>query len=346
MVKKNSARLFPALLLAGLTVGGCEELPHRLAAPPPLPGEQNKVILSDYIIEPPDILLIDALAVVPRPPYKIATQDVLAIQVPSAFPANPIAGLYVVEPDGTVNLGPAYGSVQVNRMTLGEAAAAIEDFLRPRIKDVKATVALAQSRILQQVRGTHIVTPDGKVRLGVYGEVRVVGLTVRQAKNALEEHLRQYLENPEISVDVVAYNSKVYYVVLDGGGNGQQILRLPVTGNDTVLDALGQVGGLTPLSSKRIWIARPAPAGQGCDQILPVDWSSVVARARPETNYQLFPGDRIYVAANPLVTIDTGLARVIAPLERLFGITLLGNATVQTFRINGTGTGTGTGTGF
>jgi protein involved in polysaccharide export with SLBB domain len=341
MVKLRLTCLFPAFLLLGVAVCGCRELPHQVSALPSLPREKDKVTLPDYVIEPPDILLIDALAVIPRPPYRIAPGDVLSIQVPNAFPQFPIAGAFAVEPDGTVNLGASYGSVQVNRMTLAEAQAAIEALLRPRIRDVKATVSLLQSRILQQIRGTHIVTPDGKVRLGVYGEVRVVGLTVRQAKIALEEHLSLYLVAPEISVDVVAYNSKVYYVVLDGGGNGQQIVRLPVTGNDTVLDALGQVGGLTALSSKRIWVARPAPAGQSCDQVLPVDWSAIVTRGRTETNYQVFAGDRIYVAANPLIAIDTGLARIISPIERLFGITLLGDATVNSIKNNGSGSGTG-----
>ena len=38
-------------------------------------------------------------------------------------------------------------------------------------------------------------------------------------------------------MDVQGFNSKLYYVILDGGGAGQQVVRLPVTGNETVLDA-------------------------------------------------------------------------------------------------------------
>ena len=53
-----------------------------------------------------------------------------------------------------------------------------------------------------------------------------------------------------MSVDVLAYNSKVYYVIMDGGGYGQQIVRLPCTGNETVLDAIAQVNGLPQVASK------------------------------------------------------------------------------------------------
>ena len=36
-----------------------------------------------------------------------------------------------------------------------------------------------------------------------------------------------------------------------------------------MLDAIANVGGLSVVSTKNLWVARPAPAGS-CDQILPV----------------------------------------------------------------------------
>ena len=47
---------------------------------------------------------------------------------------------------------------------------------------------------------------------------------------------------------------------------------------------------------------------------------------------QLMPGDRIYVKAHNLVTIDNWVAMLVAPVERVFGVTLLGQTTVQTLR--------------
>jgi len=70
----------------------------------------------------------------------------------------------------------------------------------------------------------------------------------------------------------------------------------------------------------------------GGDQILPVDWRAIVQGGSTATNYQLFPGDRVYVKADCLISIDNWLAKALAPVERLFGITLLGAATVQTIR--------------
>ena len=43
-----------------------------------------------------------------------------------------------------------------------------------KLKDPKAVVSLSQSRALQQIRGEHLVQPDGTVNLGTYGSVRIV----------------------------------------------------------------------------------------------------------------------------------------------------------------------------
>ncbi len=192
-------------------------------------------------------------------------------------------------------------------------------------------MALNQGHVRrQQIRGEHLVRQDGTVGLGIYGSVRVSGMTLPEAKAAIEAHLSSKLQNPEVSLDVLAYNSKVYYIIFDGGGNGQQISRQAITGNETVLDALSLVNGLTPVSSTHhIWIARPGPVGCDKDQILPVDWKcAVTQRGRTATNYQLLPGDRVYVQAQSLVWIDTALAKFISPMERIFGITLLGRGAV------------------
>jgi polysaccharide export outer membrane protein len=311
-----------------------------MMAPADGPRELAKTLLPEYVIEPPDILQIDALQVVPLPPYRIKSLDILAIRVAKALAEEPIAGLYSVDPDGTINLGFSYGTVRVAGMTLVEAKAAIEKQLGTfGLKDPRADVSIAEARGLQQIRGPHLVRPDGSISLGSYGSVLVTGLTLSDAKAAIEKHLSKYLQAPEVPVDVAAYNSKVFYVVYDGGGAGQQIYRLPVTGNETVLDAVSQLNGLSPVSdTNRIWVARPVGDCQP-DQILPVDWCGVTARGRPETNYQLLPGDRIYVMADRLVTIDTRMARLFAPVERFLGVSLLGATTVQAYKFRNNGQG-------
>jgi polysaccharide export outer membrane protein len=332
-----------AVCLAG--TAGCYTC--QTAYPPPdsnIPRELRKVSLPPYVIEPPDILIIDAISILPKPPYRIASLDTLLIQATETLPNEPISGPYVVSPEGTVNLGGSYGTVMVADMTLEDAKVVVENHLKQFLKAAKVTVSLGQSRAMQQIRGEHLVSQDGTINLGVYGQLSVTGLTLPEAKIAVESHLAQYLKKPEISLQVTGYNSKVYYVIFDGGGYGQQMYRLPITGNETVLDALAQINGLPPVASmKNIWVARPAPADLGCDQILPVDLVAITNDGSTATNYQLMPGDRIHVSADHLIHLDNALAKIFAPIERVLGITLLGTETAKSIRFFNTPNATGGG---
>ncbi|MBN1912434.1 MAG: polysaccharide biosynthesis/export family protein [Pirellulales bacterium] len=329
-----------ALLGVSMAIG-CSTTTHQVAAPAspavmsggfPVPRELSKVILPTYRIEPPDVLMIEAIHVVPRPPYRLRTLDVLALHVEGTPADTPLSGPFSVEPGGLIKLGTTYGSVKVAGLTVEEAQRAIDAHLRNYLREPRVSASLADVAGKQQIAGEHLVGPDGNVTLGSYGSVMVVGLTVAEAKAAIEHHLSMFLELPEVSVDVFGYNSKVYYVLTQGAGTGDQLYRFPVTGNETVLDAISQINGLTQVSSKKIWIARPS---QNCEQvqILPVSWNSITAQASANTNYQILPGDRVFIAEDRMVAFDNSLAKITAPLERIMGFVLLGTGT--TTRLSG-----------
>jgi polysaccharide export outer membrane protein len=295
-----------------------------------MPRELWKTTMPSYRIEPPDILTIEAVSIVPRPPYRLRALDVLNIQVLGTLPEAPISGLYTVEPGGVVSLGPPYGSVNVLGLTVEEARDAITQHLSKFLLEPQVSVSLAEISAKQQISGEHLVAPDGTVTLGTYGRVYVAGMTVEEAKRAIEAHLSQFLDNPEVAVTVYAYNSKVYYVITEGAGLGDRVYRFPITGNETVLDAISQVGGLEQISSLHIWIARPTDQ-PGQAVLLPVDWRAITAAGYAGTNYQILPGDRIFIAENRLVALDTALAKLLAPVERVMGFSLLGVGTVTRF---------------
>jgi polysaccharide export outer membrane protein len=215
--------------------------------------------------------------------------------------------------------------------------------------------------ILQRIEGPHLVAPDGTVNLGIYGKVRVVGLTIEQVADAVAARLLEVLPGlartfnikeedrqrapstiegikRELQVDVLSYNSKYYYVITDGGGYGQQVYPFLITGNETVLDALAKVNGLPAVASKKkVWVARATRAGQP-PKVLPVDWRAVTQCGSAATNYQILPGDRVYVDSDKWIKTDTWLAKRLSPILRGFGATLLGASTVNTIK-NGTSFG-------
>ncbi len=214
--------------------------------------------------------------------------------------------------------------------------------------DIEGQKKWATERLpVQPISGQFLVNSDGTVRLGAWGSVPVAGLTLDQAAEAVRKHvvenplLRDLGTKPEsilVILDVLAYNSKRYYVIYDGAGFGEQVVSFVVNGSETVLDSIASVGGLSEVASKRnIWVARRTPHPGQPWQILPVDWIGLTQHGVTNTNYQVLPGDRIYVKAQKLVTIDRAMARILSPVERVFGVTLLGANTVN--QIGGRGFG-------
>jgi len=180
-----------------------------------------------------------------------------------------------------------------------------QSYLKPYIIEPPDVLSIDAERLVPRptcqiepakVGGEHLVRPDGTISLGTYGSVCVTGLTLCQAKAAIERLLSKYLLTPEISLKVQAYNSKCFYVIADGADESQNVYRFPNTGQETVFDAVSHIGGIPPQgSTKKIWVARPMPARAGSDQILPVNWQDIIQGGDTETNYQLVPGDRVYV---------------------------------------------------
>jgi polysaccharide export outer membrane protein len=323
-----------ALGVSLLLCAGCQTIEEK-RHPADLPRELAPASLPPYVIEPPDVLVIDAVRLVPKPPYRVAPLDVLAIQVTgNLLPNTTISGLYPVDAEGAVNLGFDYKTVRLEGMTLEEARAAIEKHLKNWLKmpfEV-APVVLGESRAIQQIRGPHLVRPDGTVGLGAYGSVYVDNMTIPEATAAIERHLSALFLKPEISLDVSGFNSKVYYVITDLAGNGESVARLPVTGKTTVLDAVSNVNGISPLgSTHHVYLVRPTECGKKEDEVYPVDWKALAHCGDARTNYQVMPGDRIYVMGAPLIKTYTYLDRVLAIPERIFGVVGLGNLTVREF---------------
>jgi len=344
-----------------------------------VPKEAAKSSLPHYFLEPPDIINVEVLHLVPKAPYRLRVFDGVMIDVIGTPPEDPISGLFGVEPGGYINLGSSYGSVRVAGLSIDEAQEAIRRHLdgtgrmterrapidgfvgvrflnstdAPQNADEQRTSTMVSSTVppagwlinpivsvrlqrmgdMQQIAGNHTIGPDGFISLGSYGRVYVRGLTLEEARDAIEYHLSSYLDHPQVAVDIFSYNSKAYYVIFDSSGLGTRVLKFPYTGNETVLDAIANTDGLPANASRRIWVARPV-GNSNKPVILPVDWVDIAAYGKPDTNYQLLPGDRVFAQEDRFLAVDGTLARVLAPAERIMGFSLLGVSTATRFSGN------------
>ena len=341
MKKTSRCGLLICLPILLMATSGCHMLDvYDNSLDPPVPEcvqpprEMAMRALPAYRIEPPDVIQIEVLKLMPLPPYHIENYDVLQVNVLGTLIDQPINNYFIVD-EGKIHLGPAYGWVRVAGMTIDEANAAIRTHLQDILRQPEVSVQLARASGLQPVTGPYLVGPDGTVNLRQYGSVFVSGMTVMEAKLAIEKQLRNYIDSPEVSVDIGAYNSKTYYIITGGAGQGDNVVRVPVTGNETVLDAISQIQGLSQLSSKKIWIARPAPSGFGCEQILPVDWDGIAHGGLTATNYQIMPGDRVFIEEDAAIAATSLVGKLIGPFERVLGFASLGSSTIRSFQLVG-----------
>lgn len=169
-----------------------------------------------------------------------------------------------------------------------------------------ASMAAMARLPMQEIAGQFLVRPDGTVGLGIWGSVRVHGLTMEQAAEAIRKHLaaNKMLKDRQIAaadlnviLDVFAYNSKFYYVIYHDGGN-ESMNRLPISpGGETVLDAMANIGA--GKGTYNIRIIRPGADKNSPGKKLVVDWAGIMQRGETATNYILQGGDRLFVERAP-----------------------------------------------
>lgn len=154
--------------------------------------------------------------------------------------------------------------------------------------------------------GLAIMTPtvqtDGVIDLGYYGDVYVAGLRLEEIERKIAIQLSQYAKSHKIKLDepievsvrlVNGSQSNTYYVLGTVTTQG----KFPLTGNETVIDAILTAGLRSNSLPEKAYLVRPHPPGEP-DQILMIDWVSIKERGDALTNYQLMPGDRIIVPGN------------------------------------------------
>ncbi len=165
--------------------------------------------------------------------------------------------------------------------------------------------------------GDQTVQQDGTIELGSYGRLLVAGLSAQDIQDRVGELVTTYeIAKRESRVGLASYNgptsneptdygvtvrlvnqdSALFYVMGEVNAPGSY----PLVGHETVLDALIAAGGLSDRANDhKIILTRPQHGGQP-RVILPVCYQQVLQLGDVSTNYQLQPGDRIYVPSMTL----------------------------------------------
>jgi protein involved in polysaccharide export with SLBB domain len=149
------------------------------------------------------------------------------------------------------------------------------------------------------------VLPDGQIELGMYGRLQVVGKTPEEVEREIQVIVDAATANAgPINVRLVGRQSKVVYVLGEVNSPG----AYPLSGRETVLDAIIAAGGLTDSADQGQIVYVQPTTPDGCRVVLPVCYREIVQLGDTSTNYQVGPGDRIYI---PSMTLCKQLALMI-----------------------------------
>lgn len=132
------------------------------------------------------------------------------------------------------------------------------------------------------------VRMDGNISLPLAREVKAAGLTPLQLEAAITERLKQFYENPTVSVTVMEANS--YKVYVSGEVKKPDVYRL--RSETTVLQIIATAGGFTDWAKQtKILVIRKE---NGKETRFTVNYKKA-KKGDPGSNPVLRPGDSIIV---------------------------------------------------
>ena len=140
-----------------------------------------------------------------------------------------------------------------------------------------------QNQLSQSVQ----IRPDGKITLPLVGDVSATGRTSNELRESIAGSLKEYVNNPVVTVIVMEAVSAQIHVMGEVSSPGTQVMSGPTT----VLQALAQAGGFKEFAKKGdIRILRKTSTG-----VRTIDFNYKEAvRGRAEPVF-LQPGDTILV---------------------------------------------------
>lgn len=139
-----------------------------------------------------------------------------------------------------------------------------------------------------------VVRPDGKISMPLIGEVQASGRTANQLASQIASRLKEYKDNPVVTVSVKEVNSYYVYVLGEVSKPGKFQLK----SHATVLQAVAIAGGFTIYASKnKMKVIRHVQVedGQVREIRIPARYDDLIAGTGDIGNFVLKTGDVIVV---------------------------------------------------
>lgn len=134
------------------------------------------------------------------------------------------------------------------------------------------------------------VRSDGKISLPLVGELQASGNTPLKLERDIADRLKNYIDEPEVTVIVQQINSQKFNILGQVSHPGSFLLSSATT----VLDAIALAGGFRDFAKqKSIYVLRQN--ADGTQTRIPVNYKQLIKGENPSQNAKLQPHDTVVV---------------------------------------------------
>ncbi len=230
---------------------------------------------------------------------------------PAATPAMPAPG------------AAPYGAVQVGvtqRQSAGGAVGSAQ-LPAPYLTGVvgEGFYTLGRDDVIQidvrnqpEFSGAFVIGFDGRIQYNYLGDIPIAGLTKYEVQQVLEKLLQKYIRVPAVNVMILAYNSKVVYVIGEVRSPGKFIMRGDAIKLREAILAAGLPTDIAALT--RVHVIKP---DLNDPDIRVINVKRILYKGQLEDDIDLFTGEIVVVPSTVWSKVNSFLSGFFSPVTRV-----------------------------
>jgi polysaccharide export outer membrane protein len=169
----------------------------------------------------------------------------------------------------------------------------------PRYKLQASDVLNVTFRFSPEFNQEVTIEPDGFISLQVTGELKVQGMTIGEATQAIASKAALILKDPVVNISLKDFAPSVIYV----GGNVVKPGRLDLRGRMSVTDAIASAGGMIP-GSKDTDVVLFRRVSNDMVEVKRIDMKRAIEKDALMEDVVLQPNDSIYVSKSKIGKLE------------------------------------------
>lgn len=158
-----------------------------------------------------------------------------------------------------------------------------------------------------------IVRPDGYISFPLIGDIKASGRTLTELKNEITEKLKEYVENPQVSLVVREFAGEK--IIILGEVRSPGVYKF--TGKISLMEGVGFAGGFTRDAQPKSIVVVRSPVAEGeKEKLMVLNAASILQKGNLKENIELEPNDIVFVSRSFISNVKEFYADFISPLIR------------------------------